>query len=101
MAKTRCNRFITANETPRFVKNFLIACTVGLLTVLSLSARAGDLALGISFPSQGGGDNDVIGFDTSNPGTILFDHPIIGLAASESIRGIDLVSKMTLLASIL
>jgi len=80
---------MTANVSPRFVKNFLIACTVGLLTVLSLSARAGDLALGISFPSQGGGDNDVIGFDTSNPGTILFDHPIIGLAASESIRGID------------
>jgi hypothetical protein len=79
---------MSAKISPRFVKNVVIACTVGLFTLASVSARA-DLALGISFPSQGGGDNDVVGFDTSNPGTILFDHPIIGVVAGESIRGID------------
>jgi PEP-CTERM putative exosortase interaction domain len=79
---------MSANKSPRLVKKFLIACTAGLFAVASLSAKA-DLALGISFPSQGGGDNDVVGFDTSNPGTILFDHPIIGVVGGESIRGID------------
>jgi hypothetical protein len=79
---------MSAKISPGFVKNVVIACTVGLFAVASLSVRA-DLALGISFPSQGGGDNDVVGFDTSNPGTILFDHPIIGVVAGESIRGID------------
>jgi hypothetical protein len=79
---------MSANKSFRFVKKSLIACTVGLFTVASLSTKA-ELLVGISFPSQGGGDNDVIGFDSSNPGTILFDHPIIGLSASESIRGID------------
>src|SRR5436190_2132332 len=88
MAKTRSNRFMSANKSPRLVKNVVIACTVGLFALASISARA-DLALGISFPSQGGGDNDVVGFNTSNPGTILFDHPIIGVVAGESIRGID------------
>src|SRR6476620_11783317 len=88
MAKTRCNRFMSANLSPRFVKNFVIACTVGLFALASVSAKA-ELLIGISFPSQGGGDNDVVGFDSSNPGTILFDHPIVGLSASESIRGID------------
>jgi len=88
MAKTRSNRFMSAKKSPGLFKKFLIACTAGLFAVASLSARA-DLAIGISFPSQGGGDNDIVGFDTSSPGTILFDHPIIGLAASESIRGID------------
>jgi hypothetical protein len=79
---------MSANTSARSFKNFVVATTVGLFAVASLSARA-DLAIGISFPSQGGGDNDVVGFDTSNPGAILFDHPIIGLTASESIRGID------------
>lgn len=79
---------MSANLAPRFAKKVLIACTIGLFTLASLSARA-DLAVGISFPSQGGGDNDVVGFDTSNPGTILFDHPIIGVVAGESIRGVD------------
>src|SRR5689334_10887408 len=88
MAKTRCNRFMNANKSPRFVKKFLIACTAGLFAAATFSAKA-DLAVGISFPSQGGGDNDVVGFDTSAPGTILFDHPINGLVAGESIRGID------------
>ena len=88
MAKTRCNRFMSANVSPRFVKNLLIASAVGLFMVAGISARA-ELLVGISFPSQGGGDNDVVGFDSSNPGAIMFDHPIIGLSASESIRGID------------
>lgn len=88
MAKTRCNRFMSVNLSPRFVKKFLVACTVGLFTLASVSTKA-ELLVGISFPSQGGGDNDVVGFDSSNPGAILFDHPIIGLSASESIRGID------------
>jgi hypothetical protein len=79
---------MSAKVSPRFVKNFLTACMVGLLTLASVSAKA-ELLVGISFPSQGGGDNDVVGFDSSNPGVILFDHPIIGLSASESIRGID------------
>jgi len=79
---------MSATLFSRFAKNILVAGAVGLVTIATMSAKA-DLAVGISFPSQGGGDNDVIGFDTSNPGTILFDHPIIGLSASESIRGID------------
>jgi Domain of unknown function (DUF4394)/PEP-CTERM motif len=79
---------MSANLTPRFVKKFLVVCTVGLFTLASVSAKA-ELLVGISFPSQGGGDNDIVGFNSSNPGTILFDHPIIGLSASESIRGID------------
>ncbi len=88
MAKTRCNRFMSANTSARSFKNFVVATTVGLFTLASVSSNA-ELLVGISFPSQGGGDNDVVGFDSSNPGTILFDHPIIGLTASESIRGID------------
>src|SRR5882724_711807 len=88
MAKTGCNRFMCANKSPRFVKNLLIAGALGLFMLASISANA-ELLVGISFPSQGGGDNDVVGFDSSNPGTILFDHPINGLAAGESIRGID------------
>src|SRR5260370_11491404 len=54
----------------------------------SVSAKAEQL-IGISFPSMGVGDNEVVGFESSNPGAILFDHPIVGLGASESIRGID------------
>jgi len=77
-----------ANTSARSFKNFVVAATVGLFTLASVSSNA-ELLVGISFPSQGGGDNDVVGFDSSNPGTILFDHPIIGLTASESIRGID------------
>jgi hypothetical protein len=77
-----------ANLSPRFVKKVLIACAVGVSALASISAKA-ELLVGISFPSLGAGDNDVVGFDSSNPGTILFDHPINGLAASESIRGID------------
>jgi hypothetical protein len=79
---------MSAKKSPGLFKNFLIACTAGLFTLATLSAKA-ELLVGISFPSQGGGDNDVVGFDSSSPGTILFDHPIIGLASSESIRGID------------
>lgn len=79
---------MSAKKSPQFVKKLLVLSTVGLFAVTALSARA-EQAIGISFPSQGGGDNDVVGFDTSNPGHIQFDHPIIGLAASESIRGID------------
>src|SRR6266850_3094412 len=88
MARTRCNRLMSANLSPRFVKNALIACTVGVFMLASVSAKAEQL-IGISFPSLGAGDNDVVGFDSSNPGAILFDHPIVGLGASESIRGID------------
>jgi hypothetical protein len=88
MAKTGCNRFMSAKKSLRFIKNFLLASTVGFLAVASLSARA-ELLVGISFPSQGGGDNDIVGFDSSSPGTIQFDHPITGLSGGESIRGID------------
>ena len=88
MAKTSCNRFMSAKLSSRFVKNIVLGSAAGLLALASISTKA-QLLVGISFPSQGGGDNDVIGFNASNPGTILFDHPIIGLAASESIRGID------------
>src|SRR5262249_9130497 len=52
------------------------------------SAKA-ELLVGITESSQGGVDNDVAGFDSSNPGTILFVHPITGLAAGETIHGID------------
>lgn len=81
-------RFMSAKKSPQFLKTLLILGTVGLFTAASVPVKA-ELAIGISFPSQGGGDNDIVGFDTSNPGMIQFDHPIIGLAASESIRGID------------
>lgn len=79
---------MSANLSSRFVKKIIIASVVGVIALANLSAQA-QLLVGISFPSQGGGDNDIVGFNASNPGTILFDHPIIGLAASESIRGID------------
>jgi hypothetical protein len=79
---------MSANLSSRFVKKIIIASVAGIIALANLSAKA-QLLVGISFPSQGGGDNDVVGFDASNPGAILFDHPIIGLAASESIRGID------------
>jgi hypothetical protein len=79
---------MSAKKSPRFVKNLLILTTVGLFAAANISARAEQL-VGISFPSQGGGDNDVVGFDSSSPGTIQFDHPIIGMAGGESIRGID------------
>ena len=75
-------------SSPRFVRNVIVASTVGLLALASVSAKA-ELLVGISFPGVGSGDNDVVGFDSSNPGAILFDHPITGLAASENIRGID------------
>jgi hypothetical protein len=88
MAKTGCNRFMSARLSPRFVKNFLIAGILGMFVLGSMPAKA-ELLVGISFPSQGGGDNDVVGFDSSNPGSILFDHPIIGVVGGESIRGID------------
>src|SRR5882724_9491095 len=87
MAKTGRNRFMSAKLSPKFIKKAL-AIAIGVFAIASLSARAEQL-IGISFPSQGGGDNDIVGFDSSNPGVIQFDHPIIGLAASESIRGID------------
>lgn len=87
MAKPDVIRFMSAKKSPRFAKTLVISA-VGLLAMAAISAKA-ELAIGISFPSQGGGDNDVVGFDTSNPGMIQFDHPIIGLASSESIRGID------------
>jgi len=79
---------MSAKTSLRFVKNLLIASAAGLLAISTLSAKA-ELLVGISFPSQGGGDNDIVGFDSSNPGSISFDHPINGLASGESIRGID------------
>lgn len=79
---------MSANISVRFVKGFLVASAVGLFTLASTSAKA-ELLVSITFPSQGGGENDVVGFDSSNPGTILFDHPIKGVAAGETIRGID------------
>jgi hypothetical protein len=72
---------MSAPNAPRLVKEFLIACTAGLVALASISSKA-DLLVGISFPSLAGGDKDVVGFDTGNPGTTLFDHPIIGLAGS-------------------
>jgi len=62
---------------------------VGLFAAANISAKA-ELLVGISFPSQGGGDNDVVGFDSSSPGTIQFDHPITGMTGGESIRGLDM-----------
>jgi hypothetical protein len=72
---------MSAQNSARLVKKFPIACTAGFVTLASISSKA-ELLVGISFPSLGGGDNDVVGFDSSNPGSILFDHPIIGLAGS-------------------
>ena len=80
--------FMSANTSPRSVKNFLIASMVGLFTLANISANA-ELLVGVSFPSQGGAGDEVVGFNTSNPGTILFDHPITGLAGGESVHGID------------
>jgi len=80
---------MSAKKSPRFVKSLLVLSTVGLFTLASISAKA-ELLVGISFPSQGGGDNDIVGFDSSSPGTIQFDHPITGLTAGETIRGLDM-----------
>jgi hypothetical protein len=45
-----------------FMKNLFVA--LSLFALASLPAN-GELLIGISFPSQGGGDNDVIAFDSS------------------------------------
>jgi hypothetical protein len=58
---------MNAGKFSFFVKILFVA--VLLFAPASLPANA-DLIIGISFPSQGGGDNDVIGFDSTDPETI-------------------------------
>jgi hypothetical protein len=64
---------MNAGKFRAFVKCIFLAGS--LVALASLPVKA-ELLVGLSFPSQGG-DNDVIVFDSSNPGTILFDHPSV------------------------
>jgi hypothetical protein len=64
---------MNAGKFSVFVKNLFVAAS--LLALASLPANA-ELLIGISFPSQGGGDNDVVAFDSTQPGTIIYEHPI-------------------------
>jgi len=57
-----------------FVKNLLIA--VSLLALANLPANA-ELLIGLSFPSQGGGDNDVVQFDSTD--TFQIDESLLTL----------------------
>ena len=66
-----------------FRKLLFVACS--LLTLATLPANA-DLLIGISFPSQGGGDNDVVGFDSTDPGTVIYEHPIVPAGANDTIQ---------------
>jgi hypothetical protein len=70
-------------------KGCLAAITVGLVALPVTSANAADLLVGLSFPSQGSGGDDVVTFSSANPGTILSDFGISGLAPNENLRGID------------
>jgi hypothetical protein len=63
-----------------FAKSLFVAGS--FLALASLPANA-ELLVGMSFPSQGG-DNDVIVFDSSNLGTILFDHPSVAAGNNDS-----------------
>lgn len=45
----------------------ILFVTGSILASATIPANA-ELLIGISFPSQGGGDNDVVGFDSNNPG---------------------------------
>jgi len=70
------------------IKSCLAAAVAGLIALSCLPSNA-QLLVGLSFPSQGGGDNDIFTIDASNPGLILQSHPLTGLQASETLRGID------------
>jgi len=73
---------------PGIIKGCLAAITVGVATFAGAPAQA-ELLVGLSFPSQGSGGNDVVSFSSTAPGTILSDHPITGLSGGEELRGID------------
>jgi hypothetical protein len=55
---------MNAGKFKVFAKILII--TGSLLALANAPANA-ELLIGISFPSQGGGDNDVVGFDSSDP----------------------------------
>jgi hypothetical protein len=74
-------------KSPQMVKSCIAALTVGVMA-LATSSNAEKL-VGLSFPSQGAGDNDILTFDSAAPGVIQQSHPISGLGASETLRGID------------
>jgi hypothetical protein len=79
---------MNASKIQNFTKGCLAAVTIGAFAFAGTSANAERL-VGLSFPSQGSGGDDVVTFDSSNPSTILSDHPITGVAAGENLRGID------------
>jgi len=66
-----------------FVQNFFVAGS--LFALASLTANA-ELLIGISFPSQGGGDNDVVEFDSTHPGTIIFEHPVFAAGDNDTFQ---------------
>jgi hypothetical protein len=77
-----------AEKIRNFVKSCIAATTVGLIAFAGVSANAEKL-IGLSFPSQGSGGDDVVTFDSASPNVIAADHPITGLAGGENLRGID------------
>jgi hypothetical protein len=58
-------------DFPLLPKVLFLACP---LLALATTPTNAELLIGISFPSQGGDDNDVVGFDSNNPGN---NEPVI------------------------
>lgn len=76
-----------SRTTPQTLKSCVAAFTVGVMA-FATSVHAEKL-VGLSFPSQGAGDNDILTFDSATPGVIQQSHPLTGLSGSETLRGLD------------
>ncbi len=72
----------------KFLKSCIATAVAGLVAFACLPSNA-ELLVGLSYPSQGAGDNDIFTIDSSAPGLILQSHPLTGLQSSETLRGID------------
>jgi len=75
-------------RTGKFLKISLSTLAVALITFACLPAQAA-IIVGLSFPSSGGGDNDIFAINSGSPGVIQQSHPLTGMLANEQIRGID------------
>jgi hypothetical protein len=77
---------------PHLTRNFFKVClatlAVGLMAFAGLNTQAA-VIVGLSYPSSGGGENDIFTMDSSAPGLIQQSHPLSGLQANETLRGID------------
>ena len=72
----------------KFSKSTLAILAVASISFACLPMHAA-IIVGLSFPSSGGGDNDIFTINSSSPGLIQQSHPVTGLQANEQLRGID------------